>query len=344
MDIDEVKAAVERYGWYVPCVLPDVPAGATWAYTVGLTDAGLPELIVFGEWPEHAHAILARTRDQLLRSPTRARAGERLGTVHTRFGTCEARLGTVAPRWLDRFPLWATELYGPDVGLLQVVLSHPPDADVEEEARVELAHSQPELSRDDRPWPTPFWGTGWWDEYRDPDLWVLVPIACAGEDEHRDEAVPAERVDATTARLLLPAVLADHLTAGAVVEVEPQPDGVLDQPTVGTGPAHRLVAITDPGPNLQLSFAVTPDGADVERTLLAIARLLDRFQAPAAVASGSVHLAVTARDAEAARIAFRRLERDGLVSALPPYHEPNVFVDHRDCPQCQRDRGRGPRT
>lgn len=129
-DIDEVRAAVDRYGWYVPCVLPDVPAGVTWAYTVGMTEAGLPELIVFGEWPEHAHAILSRTREQLLRSPSRARAGEPLGVVHTRFGDCETRLGAVSQRWLDRFPLWASELYGPDVRVRQVVLSHRPDVDL----------------------------------------------------------------------------------------------------------------------------------------------------------------------------------------------------------------------
>lgn len=338
-DIEEVRAAVERHGWYVPCVLPDVPAGVTWAYTVGLSDAGLPELIVFGEWPNHAHAILGRTRDLLLRSPSRARPGEPLGTVHTRFGHCEARLGRVADPWMDRFPLWAGELYGPDVRVLQVVLSHGPDADVAVEDAIDLAHAQPDLSRDERPWSTPFFGTGWWDEPRGADVWVLVPIRCAGEDEHRDEAVPAERLDATTARLVLPPVLADHVTAGATVRIEAEPDGVLDHPSVGVAPTHRLVEVVDPGPNVQLSFGVAVrEDERGERILGAVGRLLDRFEAPATVAHGSVHLAVAPRHAEPARIAFRRLERDGLVSALAPYHEPNVFTDHPDCPQCRKRR------
>ncbi len=338
-DIEELRAAVERHGWYVPCVLPDVPAGVTWTYTVGLTEAGLPELIVFGEWQHHAHAILAHARELLLQSPGRARAGEALGTVHTRFGTCEAQLGTVADRWMARFPLWAGQLYGPDLRVLQVVLSHAPDADVEVEDAIDLGHAQPDLSRAERPWSTPFFGTGWWDEPRGADVWVLVPIRRAGEDEGRDEAVPAERLDATTARLLLPPVLADHVTAGATVRIDAEPDGVLDHPPVGGAPTHRLREVVHPGPNVQLSFGVTVrEDERGERILEAIAGLLDRFDAPATVARGSVHLAVAPRYAEPARIAFRRLERDGLVSALALYHEPKVFADHPDCPQCRRQR------
>lgn len=341
MDFQSVREAIDRHGWYVPCVLPDTPAGPTWAYTVGMARAGLPELLLFGQRPGHAYDILAHARRLLLASPERARVGEHLGEFQNHYSPSEGRLGAVARRWVGEYPFWAVEMYGADVDVLQLVLADEFGRFPDEPGHDGWQdHVQPDLSLPDRPWRSPFWGLGWWDDVVEPDIWALVPIERQGVSEERDEVVPAAWVDAGRARLLQPPILADHVTAGAEVEVDPSADGMLTLPEPGiTAPTHRLRAVDAPGPNLHLSFALAPLGHGGERAPEAITRVMERFESKAAIGPGSLHVAVPSRDAERARIAFRRLERDGLLAALPPYHEPPAFTDHPDCPECRRARG-----
>lgn len=339
----DIRTAIDRNGWHPVGVLPNTPAGPTWAYTLGLHERGLPELIVFGHSPRDARDILAGARDQLLVAPDRARAGEELGAFDTWFGPCEMRLGEVAPRWRDEFALWAVELYGPDVDVLQVVwsddLGHFPD---DPDYLAACHHSQPDLSRSERPWLAPFWSMGWFDDEVEPDLWVLAPVELGGVPEHRDEALPAAWTGDGGARILQPAVLADHVTAGVEVEVDPEPDGILTVPYPGiTAPTHRLGSVRDLGERLQLSYEIAPIDAGGAEALPKVTRIVERFDLRAALGPGSIHLAVRSRDAERVRIAFRRLERDGMVRALPAYHAPPAFTDHPDCPQCRRERGDG---
>lgn len=152
----------------------------------------------------------------------------------------------------------------------------------------------------------------------EPDLWVLAPIELDGVPGHRDEALPAVWTDDGLARILQPAVLADHVTAGAEVEVEAEPDGILTVPFPGiTAPTHRLGSVRDAGERLQLSYEVAPMDAGGMEALPKVTRIVERFDLLVALAPGSIHLAVRSRDAERTRIAFRRLERDGFVRALP---------------------------
>ncbi|MFC5061086.1 DUF4262 domain-containing protein [Actinomycetospora atypica] len=56
----EMEALVERYGWAIQHVWPDA-VHSRWAYTVGLTRYGLPELVVTGMEQEAAHELLNDT-------------------------------------------------------------------------------------------------------------------------------------------------------------------------------------------------------------------------------------------------------------------------------------------
>lgn len=60
------REIIKKYGWMVQGVFPTVnePDDVPFAYTVGLTDAGLPELTVSGLGPEQAMAILNTAAQQ----------------------------------------------------------------------------------------------------------------------------------------------------------------------------------------------------------------------------------------------------------------------------------------
>ncbi len=54
----QLSAVIKQYGWMVQGVFPTNPVDLGFAYTIGLTEAGLPELIISGIYDEHAKNLL----------------------------------------------------------------------------------------------------------------------------------------------------------------------------------------------------------------------------------------------------------------------------------------------
>ena len=78
---DEQSEIIERFGWAVVHVLPgeEDPAGTVpFAYTVGLTGYGLPELTVAGLPPEAGHVLLNEVAGRVAEEGLLLRHGHRL--------------------------------------------------------------------------------------------------------------------------------------------------------------------------------------------------------------------------------------------------------------------------
>jgi len=137
---------IDRVGWAVTMVMPtDDDPGAPFAYTVGLTSWGQPELVIAGLDPVISQALLndlaRRVYDQAARFTHGQRIGDLLegydavivdgpatdalypGTAYARYGTDRVRLQQVV--WPDpqgRFPWDAGYQYPPQV---QPLLGRP---------------------------------------------------------------------------------------------------------------------------------------------------------------------------------------------------------------------------
>lgn len=78
---DEQSEIIERFGWAVVHVLPteEDPAGTVpFAYTVGLTGYGFPELTVAGLPPESGHALLNEVAGRVCDEGLLLRHGHRI--------------------------------------------------------------------------------------------------------------------------------------------------------------------------------------------------------------------------------------------------------------------------
>ncbi|MGN6334012.1 MAG: DUF4262 domain-containing protein [Motilibacteraceae bacterium] len=104
---------IERYGWMVQGVEADSRSGP-WAYTVGLTRCGLPELVVTGSSLQRAGQILNGYGAHLQHAPA-PRPGEQLEL----YPDVVAEVVEV-PVPFAHLKL-AVELYGPEVRALQLV-------------------------------------------------------------------------------------------------------------------------------------------------------------------------------------------------------------------------------
>src|SRR3954453_4108275 len=106
----EIRPVIEKYGWYIQYVTGDrlVPA---YAYTIGLTEHGCPELIATGVTQEEAAALLntggqVAHRRELLHGLRVTVAGRRVEVVELPHP--EAHL------------LFAGDVYGPDLRAVQL--------------------------------------------------------------------------------------------------------------------------------------------------------------------------------------------------------------------------------
>jgi hypothetical protein len=114
---------IDTTGWSVTHVLPtnDEPA-SPFAYTVGLTPWGSPELVIAGLHPETAHALLNDLAGRVFDQAARFTHGQRIpdllagydaiivegpatdalhpGAAHARYGAAHVRLQQAA--WPDR--------------------------------------------------------------------------------------------------------------------------------------------------------------------------------------------------------------------------------------------------
>jgi hypothetical protein len=119
---------INRVGWAVTMVMPTVDEpGTPFAYTVGLTAHGSPELVIAGLPPDITHALLNDLAHRVLDSTARFSHGQRIadllsgydavivdgpateplypGTAYKRYGTDRVRLQQVVwPDPQDRYP------------------------------------------------------------------------------------------------------------------------------------------------------------------------------------------------------------------------------------------------
>jgi hypothetical protein len=63
--LDRMRQLITRYGWAVQYVEAD-RARPGWAYTVGLTPRGVPELLITGKPPDESCAVLNRVAEHVL--------------------------------------------------------------------------------------------------------------------------------------------------------------------------------------------------------------------------------------------------------------------------------------
>lgn len=336
-DRDTIDDHIDRFGFSMPTVLGERPDSPTWAHTVGLARAGLPELIVFGVSDDDVlSCIFEDVRHQLLDRPDLARPGRTLDVEHLRR---PVRLGAVAPRWRDTYPLWAIEYGGRDIEVLQLVIADddgrlPGDPAFTIDA---LLH-QPLLSYDDQAWRAPLFPASYPEDDLATDVLVLVPILHAGQPELRDEVVPAELLADDRARLLQPPLLADWVTAGTEVRLTDPPDvyDELDVPLL-----VGMAEVTRVSPMTHLSYTLHDHEGDHAEGSRRVERELERFDAIVTHGRCSVSIALAAVDGTRARLALRRLERDGIVSADEPYHRPDVVRHDPRCVGCRRELQRG---
>jgi Domain of unknown function (DUF4262) len=105
---------VAQYGWAVQGVSRD-GLHPPWAYTVGLTEAGLPELVVSGMPVRRAQDLLNEVASHVVHSDVALTPGQQIPLVGgptieiVELSETTARLGT------------AVDIYGPGIRALQLV-------------------------------------------------------------------------------------------------------------------------------------------------------------------------------------------------------------------------------
>jgi hypothetical protein len=66
VDYGELGNLIRRHGWHSLCVIPDADEpDVPWEYTIGLTEIGLPELILFGMPYRQSHPVLHGAVEQM---------------------------------------------------------------------------------------------------------------------------------------------------------------------------------------------------------------------------------------------------------------------------------------
>jgi hypothetical protein len=106
-----IRPTIDRCGWYIQYV-GDPRGGPSYAYTIGLTEHGCPELIVTGVTPEEASALL-NDGGELLH-------GRHLGHGQ-RVTVAGRRVEVVELPHPEAHLLFADDVYGPDLKALQLV-------------------------------------------------------------------------------------------------------------------------------------------------------------------------------------------------------------------------------
>ena len=106
-----IRSKIEEYGWFIQYVESDGRA-SSYAYTVGLTEHGCPELIATGVTPQEAAALLNAGGDVLHRR--HLHHGQRV-TIAGR------RTEVVVLPHPEAHLLFASDVYGPQMQAVQLV-------------------------------------------------------------------------------------------------------------------------------------------------------------------------------------------------------------------------------
>ncbi|MFI5608861.1 DUF4262 domain-containing protein [Amycolatopsis sp. NPDC051903] len=111
--VAEILARIEEYGWCVQGVL-GTDSRPPWAYTVGLTAHGLPELLVAGLPPQPAEALLTAVAERAIGA-----GPPRPGEVFSLRGLPAVEIVALAEP--SAHLLVAVSLYGKEIRALQLV-------------------------------------------------------------------------------------------------------------------------------------------------------------------------------------------------------------------------------
>lgn len=113
--LDLVRAQIKEHGWIILGVFPVDKDDLGFAYTVGLTEAGLPELVLSGAWNEQAQQLLNIAGEQHCR--TEIKAGDTVEDIaNVPFRAIDAPLAEVntARRLYGESRVRAVQLVWPD--------------------------------------------------------------------------------------------------------------------------------------------------------------------------------------------------------------------------------------
>lgn len=325
-DPADIGWGIEQHGLFLVRVTGAHPGEVPWTYTIGNHEHGLPELVVFGLPRRLAEVLLTELSEDLRGGTLDPRPGALAVCPPLELTTLPlVRLGAVAPRWGREMARLALHHYGAAAGVdvLQVVVpdgrGRPPS---DPACSAWVRQEQPDLSRDgELAWPTPYFPRLFDLEPPPGDIAVTVPILAAGRPAGRVEAVPARRDGDDRATLAAPPVLADWVTAGAVVETG-RPIGAARAPAPSGGWSRPLttgVRLAAPSPDIHLAWSYAHSCASLD-ALVDARRRLESYGVALTDSYEGLHVAAPARAAERVRIIMRRLVRDGHAVELSPYH------------------------
>lgn len=323
----DLAPIIAQHGHAVLSVLTDHPAVPAWSYTVGRARQGRPELVVFDLHERAAGEVL----NELVR---RDGAGElHAGAAVDLWpgaASVDVRLGRVRPEHVDRWLPAAVQAAGTRlVDALQVGL---PDADgrLSDDA-LTGCECCPDLTRQGRPWTGPYdpRAVSFRRDADSPELDVCVPVIQLGDQQDRVEVVPCKPLGERMVEVLDPPVLADWVTAGAVLEVAEEPD-----------PSGLPLATVQlrPSPLVHLTWrirrcAITDAGAE-GRLCAALDRVAEVPDVAVTWADDWLAVASLPAHAERVRSRMRHLVRDGLAMETRPFSSPDSLGIDPRCAAC----------
>jgi hypothetical protein len=306
------RERIDAEGVHLQGVLPSTPFDPSYAYSVGLSERGHPELIAFACCIGCAGRLVDEASRIVLQG------GSFVGGRVEPLVTATVRVEDVASVWV-----------GPYAGVAAALLDRPP-ASVPMRQLVtpdaygrwpedravdpELLHDQPLLARAHWPWLLPVHRSPAEDLFpTDPAcaLTVAVPVYHGCTPEGRVELLGAEPVDGGRARLLDVPWRADHVGVGAVVDLV---DGAaVPGLPVGTQLAGRI--IDTGGQNRAYLLPSDDEPAGPAAPSGALWDLHASGEHRLSASPWTLH--ASSRDLVALDAALRPLVRDGLLTPIP---------------------------
>ncbi|WP_052669021.1 DUF4262 domain-containing protein [Nitriliruptor alkaliphilus] len=338
----DIPTTIARHGWAIQAVPDDGPGEPSFAYSIGLHERGLPELLAIGLHPEEAAWLVQQVAEVMTRAGGDTLAPGDTITLDLGPSSPEVRLGTVADQWVPRYLLRAYEHYGEDrdLDVLQILLPDSngryegPDVDTY------VLERQPLLSEVERPWRVPF-GRPLLDAYPPPvqQPFLLLPIWTPEGPLGREELVAAEPLADGTWRVVSVPALADWCTYGTLVEADPVVDRCPLTGELAEVARYSRVVRESHWVAQRWTWHGTSED-DIDRLCDAVTGLTTgqrtRVCGPSAMPH-AITVAAQPPETEPLRSAMRRLERDGIVAPRELFHrreEGGLGPHDPRCPDC----------
>ena len=329
---------LERHRFGVPVILPTREQQPPFAYSVGLSLHGLPELIVVG-LAEPGGALIQRLGRAAFDGAVDLRAGAVLAAA-AGFGS-PCRLDPVRAEWVDRYPLMLQSLAVDHVEVLQVVVpdlgGRWPEDPLSDPG---MALLQGLLARP-QPFRLPVRRAAEADRYHRrtaAGTSVLIPVI-EGADRWngQHELVHARHAADGGLELTQPPCLADWVPAGARVALGPPPEGV---DVSSAGCAGAVAQVVDDAGMHSLAFqhrvSRHRDRSRVEAAFDQLASRPPPGRAVLSTTTSSWHVCTT--DPHAVRARLRPLIRDGLLVEQPLLSSVEDLIGPCNHPRCHEHR------